>query len=245
MNNKQYLPQTGPYLVKVRSGQSTDNWQDFEAARLQISVGNERHEAEKLSAVSEWCLSRFKEVFFCVNDTLQRFNLMFEQRIKEEDAQKKASKLGQQWITRNQAILENVPQAKLVTWEEWKEKAAYNKGYLKTQWFYSNNEEFRASIDDNIEEIWSRRAKSNPTIYTEKRFDEFLDISKRFLLEEITAFSLMFHEKEAIDIYPGTTLFAATTFQGREVEGAPIGLGHGHFCRIDFLRNENWFLIKG
>lgn len=48
----------------------------------------------------------------------------------------------------------------------------------------------------------------------------------------------MYETEEAIDIYPGTALFAATLFRGRNIEGAPPGLGKGHFCRIDFDRRR-------
>jgi len=240
MSKKQYPPQTGYYSVKVKSGQSTDNWQNFNAARLQISVGQEYHEGHKLSAVADWCKARFEQVVFSVNDTLQRFNLMFEQAIGEEESQLTSSMLGKEWINRNMPIIAGIPQAKIITWDEWKNRPAYPKGFLQTEWLYSNNNEFRQSIDSNIAAIWKRRVHSSADLYIPGRYDTFFSLSRRYLLEEMATFALMYETKEAIDIYPGTTLFAATLFQGKKTEGAPAGLGKGHFCRIDFAINKNY-----
>lgn len=234
--SKQYPAQYGAYIVRVKPSQSTDNWQNYNTARLQISVGQHYHEAEKLSAVAEWAKHRFKKVFFCVNDTLQRFNLMFELSLNEAAAEEKSSKLGKEWVARNMPVISGVPQALIVPWNEWKAKPTYPKGFLQTEWLYANNEEFRQAIDRNIEEIWKRRENIDSALYKKDRYKNFFALSKRYLLEEMAAFALMYNTEEAIDIYPGTTLFAATLFRGRNIEGAPPGLGMGHFCRIDFDR---------
>lgn len=239
-HKKQYPPQTGPYIVKVKTGQSTDNWQHFNVARFQISVGQEYHEGDKLRAVAAWSKPRFERVVFCVNDTLQRFNIMFERALTEEAAMNASSELGKEWVQRNLPIISGVPQAQIIRWDEWKERPAYSKGFLQTQWLYANNNEFKEAIDHNVQEIWTRRRRMRPDLYTPDRLKMFTALSTRYLIEEMSEFALMFEEEEAIDIYPGTTLFAATLFQGRTVEGAPAGLGKGHFCRIDFSHNKNY-----
>lgn len=234
--SKQFPAQNGAYIVRVKGNQSTDSWQNYDTVRLQISVGQDYHEGGKLSATAEWSKHRFKKVFFCVNDTLQRFNIMFERSLDEAAAEKKSSILGKEWVARNMPVIKGVPQAQIVTWNEWKAKPAYPKGFLQTEWLYVNNEEFRRAIDRNIEEIWKRRENTDPAFYKKGGYDNFFVLSKRYLLEEMAAFALMYDTEEAIDIYPGTTLFAATLFRGRNIEGAPQGLGKGHFCRIDFDR---------
>lgn len=240
MSKKQYPPQTGYFAVKVKSNQSTDTWKDFAKARFQISVGQEYHEGEKLKAVANWSKERFENVYFCANDTLQRFNLMFEQSIEEDEAYALSNEMGQSWVNRNMPIIEGVPQAQVIRWDKWKNKEQYPKGLLKTEWLYQNNKEFKLSIDRNIAEIWSRRKKMKPELYSSDKFDRFFALSKKYLIEEMATFSLMYASEKAIDIYPGTTLYAATLFQGKKVENAPEGLGQGHFCRIDFARNKNF-----
>ena len=240
--NKQYPPQTGPYVVKVRSNKSTDSWQNFDTARLQISVGQEYHEGEKFVSLVAWCKHRFNSVAICANDTLQRFNLMFEKHIDEAQALKETSELGRQWIERSMPIIKGLPNAKIIRWDDWKAKESFKKGRLSTEWLYTNNNEFKGAIDHNIMEIWKRRKAMRPDVYNISNFDEFFKLSREYLLEETAGFSAMFESEQGIDIYPGTVLFAVSLFRGRQVEGAPDGLGKGHFSRVDFVKNKNYQL---
>ena len=165
---------------------------------------------------------------------------MFQRNISEDAAADTASNLGREWSERAMPVVSGIEQAEIITWDEWKAKRGFKKGHLQIEWLYANNHEFKAAIDRNIMEIWERRRATQPDIYTPERFEDFFDLSRRYLLEEMAAFALMFESQEAIDIYPGTVLFAATLFKDREVEGAPPGLGKGHFCRVDFARNRHF-----
>jgi tRNA-dependent cyclodipeptide synthase len=240
MKEKQYPPQTGFYAVKVKSEQSTHNWQQFSMARLQISVGQEYHENEKLRAAIDWCKPRFTSVQVSVNDTLQRFDRMFELGIPEDEALLMTMRAGQEWTERHIHMFSSIPHLEIKRWENWKEALLYLDYRDKIDFLYLTNPEFKRAIDDNIDSIWARRQAANPLKYPDHRHSEFRDLSRQYLLEEISAFSVMFETSEAIDIYPGTTIFAATVFQDRQVEGAPTGLSKGKFCRIDFSKNKHY-----
>jgi tRNA-dependent cyclodipeptide synthase len=238
MSKKNYPAQTGEYKVKVKTNQSTHSWADFIKARCQISVGQDYHERSKLSAMLNWCADRFNTVTVCVNDTLQRYTTMFEENISEASAFDVAMQKGTEWIERNEGIWCKKSNISVVRWEDWK-NGDYSEIKPKVAFMYASNPEFEQAINKNIMEIWDRRRKIKPELYKSEHFDRFFELSKQYLLEEISAFSIMYERDKAIDIYPGTTIFAATLFQGREVKGAPSGLGKGHFCRVDFSRNKN------
>lgn len=240
MRTRQYPEQTGPYLVKVKSEKSTDSWQMFDVARLQISVGQDYHEGEKLRATLGWLKARFSIVKVCVNDTLQRFNLMFEEGLDSAEAYNTSRQNGLTWAEKYTADIGNNKSADMVHWDFWLNHADYPLTRKKIDELYLWNIEFRDLINQNISEIWSRRCIKKPDIYSKSRFQEFFDLSRQYLLEEISVFSMMFENEKAIDVYPGTTIFAATVLQGRRLQGAPDGLGRGHFCRIDFSRNPSF-----
>ncbi len=237
--NKNYPAQIGPYKVKVKSNQTTDRWLDYSMARCQISVGQEYHEGSKLVAMLDWSIDRFDDVQICVNDTLQRFNLMFEKGLSEKNASYIAQRVGDEWIERNSSLWRHAQNVSIIRWDKWLEDE-YTAISPKTAFLYANNPEFKEAIDRNISDIWERRKHLQPHIYKPEAFPRFSELSKQYLLEEITAFSIMYEKDEAIDIYPGTAIFAATVFQGREIAGAPPGLGKGHFCRVDFSKNRNY-----
>ena len=244
MKNKQYPQQTGPYVVKVKSEQSTHNWQNFNTARLQISVGQDYHEGEKLQAAINWCKSRFDNVQICVNDTLQRRNKMFELNINEKEAFNITKREGQEWIDRNLHLFSAISNLEMRRWDSWEQEDNYFKAQQQIRWMYSNNIDFKNGIDSNINDIWKRRVSKTDPTYNENRYDEFFELSKEYLLEEISIFSIMFEKDNAIDIYPGTFIAAGLIFQNTHPEGAPSGLGKGKFCRIDFSKNKNYPSLK-
>ncbi len=235
---KNYPAQTGKYKVKAHGNQSTHRWSDFSKARCQISIGQEYHEGSKLAAMINWCADRFNAVTLCVNDTLQRYSTMFEKKIDETSAFKEALQKGEEWIKRNEEIWSHKDNVSIIRWDEWLD-SEYTAVRPKIAFLYASNLEFKEAIDKNIECLWERRIKQFPDKYKPEDYPKFFELSKRYLLEEVSAFSIMYERDKAIDIYPGTTIFAATVFKGRKVEGAPSGLGKGHFCRIDFSRNKN------
>jgi hypothetical protein len=81
--SRQYPPQTGAYAVKPKGGA---DWQRFDTVRLEISVGQQYHEGQKMAATLAWARTRFRGVAVLVNDTLQRFNLMFDKGLSEAEA---------------------------------------------------------------------------------------------------------------------------------------------------------------
>ena len=238
MSKKNYPAQTGKYIVKAHGNQSTHRWSDFSKARCQISIGQPYHEGSKLAAMINWCADRFNTVTLCVNDTLQRYSTMFEKKIDETSAFKEALQKGEEWIERNEGLWSKKDNIHVVQWEAWKDED-YRAIRPKVAFMYAANPEFKEAVDKNVTSIWERRSKTKPDLYKPEAFERFAGFSKQYILEELTIFSLMYEREKAIDLYPGATLFAATLFQDKEAEGAPPGLGKGHFCRIDFKRNKS------
>lgn len=225
---KQYPPQTGVYAVKVKTGAS---WQNFDTARLQISVGQAYHESEKLKATFNWVGQRFEKIIICANDTLQRFNFEME-GLSAEEAFDRAESAGREWIERNIPHIRNLPNYQIHRWEDWRTREDYQQALDEVYALYNDNDEFRAAIDQNVLDFWNRQNRPLSD------FERFKELSKSYLLEETAVFSIMYKTERAVDIYPGSTLLPSTIFQGRKIEGAPEGLGMGHFTRIDFKRNK-------
>jgi tRNA-dependent cyclodipeptide synthase len=235
---KNYPEQVGPYIIKTKAEQSTHHWKDFNTVRLPISVGQEYHEGEKMAALAQWCEHRFDHVIFCVGDTLQRFNMMFEQDMGEDEAFMKTKSEGTSWIERNIPRFSHIKSLEIKRWDFWRKDPKYPGILDQVHVFYQENTQFYESIEKNIGHLWQRRQKAIPNQYTPSRFEYFTELSRRYLLEEIAVFCLMYEEEIAIDVYPGSVIFSAVLFQGKTVPNCPSGLGKGHFCRIDFSRKE-------
>jgi hypothetical protein len=187
MKHSAYPPQTGPYIVKVKNGA---RWKSYQAARLQISVGGERHEGEKFEATIEWVRHRFDKAIVCVNDTLQRFNFMNDGH-DECAAYKKSLRAGDAWLARHETTLSRLPGLEVYRWDDWKgdDFIARHEQVLD---LYRRDRGFQEAIADGIKN----------------------SLSKDYLLEEIAVFSLMHEQCKAVDIYPGTLPKAMSIFKG-------------------------------
>ncbi len=237
--SRYYPPQTGLYKVVPKSEQSTHRWSDFDMARLQISVGQPYHEGAKFAATLEWSLGRFERVVLCVNDTLQRYNAMFERGLSETRAAEEAETAGTEWIARNLGHVQDDARLVVQRWSRWLTHPRYPDILERIHHLDDTQPAFSDAITADIERLWARRHATDPERYPMHLRAAFADLARAYLCEEIAAFALMYEQHEAIDIYPGTSLFAARVAQDQDFPDAPPGLGKGRFCRIDFARNGN------
>jgi tRNA-dependent cyclodipeptide synthase len=228
-SKNEFPPQVGPYTVKVKNGAG---WRDHDTARLQISVGQCSHEGGKLAATLNWVFHRFDHAIICVNDTLQRFNHQLD-GLDPEAAFEKAKKDGDDWINHNTPLISALPSIEIHRWEHWKEQPDYPAVFKSVNQLMKSNAEFRDAITKDIHDRWNRKQR-NGQLSDAYGFAEFSSQSEQYLLEETAVFSLMFEQTRAVDVYPGSVLLPCSVFQGREVDGAPPGLGKGAFTRIDF-----------
>jgi tRNA-dependent cyclodipeptide synthase len=227
-------PQNGPYIVKVKNGAG---WRDYTIARLQISVGKAQHEGEKFQSTLEWASYRFEKVIICVNDTLQRFNLMYENPdMDEQTALSESFRAGREWLLRNFPSIGKLPSFSLHHWEEWKQNPFYANNRLILERLYQDSPDFRQAVRRNINEHWRRKEKSSGT--DNPNFERFAEYSTYYLLEETAIFSLMYEAETAADIYPGTLLLPVQFLQRAETASNLPGIGKSHHTRIDFIKNS-------
>jgi len=227
MKHFEYPAQTGFYKVKVKNG---SGWNNYKTCRLQISVGQSKHEGEKLKSVFDWSMHRFDQVIVCVNDSLQRWNLMHDACLSEEKANQVSHDNGLSWIKRNLSLYPHY-NFRCIRWDHWLSHPDYQNRFAMVLDLYDTSEIFKQAVEDEIDEF-QRRKKG-------KIFDNFKTTCRSFLLEETAVFMLMFETEDAADIYPGTTLLPVRLIQEGKIAGVKLK-GNVHFTRIDFSKNRSF-----
>lgn len=227
----QYPAQTSAYKVKVKNG---NDWKEHDTCCLDISVGKDYHEDGKLKSTIGWAKHRFNHVAIAVNDTLQRFNDMFERGMTEEAAMDNAQKEGDAWIERNKEILDELPSYEIFRWNDWTGRSDFPEKFERAQFLFQQNEEFQNNINEQIENLWNRRSAENPKIAGRK--SEFFFMSYMYLMEETAVFSMMAEERNDIHVYPGSFMKIWGNIQDENLPG----LASRKFARIDFSRNKSF-----
>lgn len=174
---------------------------NYRSARLQISVGQQYHEGGKFLATTEWLAAApFETISINLCDTLQRHNLMYH-GYSPFAAFDKALQNGKEWLERNKAALQLIPDAKITHWETWKKNPDWDQAQSKTSYLYENDQIFCDLVEKSVEEFWKRRQGKDG--YTEDRKDDFFLASRNYILEEI-AVSMIMSQPDIAEIYPGT-----------------------------------------
>ena len=213
------------FAIKVKVA---DGYKGQGVARLHISVGQPYHENGRFRATLDWALDNFDQVIVCVNDTLQRHNLVFEGKDPKE-ALRISKERGENWVQRNITAEYRVDaRLKIVRWEDWRELDDYKETMADTREAIESDPRKRQSIEDEAVTFWER-VKERKGLKTDAKKGDFLKHSRAYLKEECAVFQMMFARTEAADIYPGSTLIPCELFKPKKKDGAKRG-----FTRIDF-----------
>ena len=115
-----------------------------------------------------------KRVTLCLADNLQRFRIMIEHGLSEEEAITECKKLADSWHKDNTIALEKLKETKnlsILTWQEFREWPEYSKTLEDLERFYKENTEFRRAVDGRVrqagENISVNAKISNPVQQTE------------------------------------------------------------------------------
>ena len=199
---KQFPPQTGQFKIKPK--RKTAQWQDYKVARLQISMDNEKQTGEKLKNAVEWCcLGRFEKVTAIVSDTLNWFNLSVKYELNKEDAIKRALSEGDNWLEKNSFLKDYDIEIK--RWNFWMLQDDYEIRLKIIKDLFLINEDFQNCVNEVSNRIMESKL-SDLTNYSQTHLNIFQEMSKEYIFCELSVFSIMFNEEEAIEIYPGSWL---------------------------------------
>lgn len=232
-----YQAQSGYYKVKPHN--SSARWQDHNTARLQISIGNKLQTGAKLQALVEWaCGGRFERVEVIVSDTLNWFNIAFREQIPKAQAIDKALRSGEQWINDNSCLREHP--VIIRRWNEWYLHESYKERLSAISSIYQESYPLQHSIQEVSERVWS--AKSNQEFRAAQRQEEFFDISKNYILNELSVFSLLFNERNAIEVYPGAWFKDMFDILCNYSEHYPYleCFRDKAYLRVEFLKNKSF-----
>lgn len=196
IKHPQFIPAQGEYIVRPR-GRSV--WQEFNTARLLVSIGRPYYEGEKMKSLVEWLANRFEQVVVIVHDTIQRHNHEAD-GFPIELAEQKARRAGTDWLQNERAVIEVLPNVDVVRWDSLKSIPSFQDNLNQIRICYETCPAFHAAIESAIDAVVSRRLKSGANMNEL----EWRSKSREYLLEEAAGYVGMYERNDAVDIYPGT-----------------------------------------
>ncbi len=187
----------GDYKIILRHA---SGWRNFKEARLQISVPPHPVFDPRTRSILDWVVVNFDHVTLCLHDSIQYYNLM-AMGLNEGDAKKKAIKNGDLWLERNL-----FPSDVFIDLKRWKDLLAhpdYIETYERVCLLYRENKEFADAIDFDVESFAKRCIKRGESFDSDRA-----DLSRAFLLEEVSGYIPLYRATSAADILPGMRMKA-------------------------------------
>jgi tRNA-dependent cyclodipeptide synthase len=219
------------YKVRAR-GPST--WRSQKRACLAISVGSQAHEGNKLEAVVSWIAANFDECIVDLSDTLQRWNLLDVPGVSMDEAMAAAMLAGDDWLERNRATLDRLPPGStVIRWNHWLTHPDYESTRAAFGDLYRFDHVFRDALDRDASIFVVRH---NAAELKPAQLQVMLENSREFILEEISAHTLLGRDYPSAKVYPGRSLEALQIVRDRRIQHAPSGLENERYVRVTLDR---------
>ncbi len=148
-----------------------------------ISAGYEDIDGEELSSIFQILNKTFKSCVISVCDTLQKYNLVAQQGLSIEKAEKMALLFGDCWMKKNERIFNTLTiPYETVRWDSWLSNPLYSEKMAYIEDFYKKNEGFRNAILNTVQEYILRLERRNFSKELDK--EKLMEYSIRYLKEE-------------------------------------------------------------
>jgi tRNA-dependent cyclodipeptide synthase len=238
IKHKNFISQESPYKISVRKGIGNENWMDFSAVIFEISLDNKRYNGDYFFSILQWAQERFSEITIIICDTLQRYNIMYDQKVTEEEAFLLSRNLGKQWLCQNKSILDALKiSPHIFYWDNWllhKNDLNNNQNTLNT--LYANNVYFRNECDKIFENIWERFKKK----YTNNiivKADIINNLIKPYFFEETAITDIFLSRINGISAYPGSLHQVWDDFSSGKIDGLN-GFKGRTFLSLNLIKNH-------
>jgi tRNA-dependent cyclodipeptide synthase len=223
-------------MIKAKAAGAKSAWQSHIGGKgyMGVSLHSPNHRGNSLAAMVRWVneTGKFDEFKVGLSDTLNRHNYVMEEGISYEQAAKKASCIGQEWLDENLSILENLEiPYELVRWDYWLHNYSDVVESNRASFYqaFNNNQSFRESILDDVRKYFNR----HHGVDLSNADPDKIGLSIEYLIEELAVYSVIFDTYPSTAIYPGKQLACFELIRNGDVLGdIPLTIKESKFIRL-------------
>jgi tRNA-dependent cyclodipeptide synthase len=193
-------------IVRTTPKVSEDELFSHDRCYMGISLDNPGFEGKNLQALLLWVLGNFDKCLVVVGDHLCRFNEQIFNTSSYDEAAEAARRRGDSFMNKTRDFFEQIPAKRLVVtrWQQCLTSNEYKEAKVVIDELFASDAAFRASVERDAFSFVKRQTRRNqkPLVTTE----EAIELSCRYLLEEITVFAALSAQGWEVELYPGPEL---------------------------------------
>ena len=215
-----------PSISIVRTTPKVSEGELFSHKRcyIGISLDNPGFQGKSFQALLLWAIGNFEQCLVVVGDYLCRFNEQIFNYSGCDEAVGAARRRGDSFMHKAVEFFEQIPTRRLAVtrWEPCLQSEEYKKAKVILDELFASDSAFRASIERDAFSFVKRQTRRDrkPIVATE----EAIELSCRYLLEEITVFAALSAQGWEVELYPGPELGVLVDIAKGEYARAPQGL---------------------
>ncbi len=216
------LPQVT--IVKTTPKVSEEKLFSLRQCYLGISIDNPIFYGQSLEAMLLWASGKFDRCLVIIGDYLRRYNEHIFSGLTGEAAETAAFLAGDSFLQQTSRIFQKFtePHFRLIRWKECLESNEYKSSKAILDKLFASDESFRSSVQKDALSFIKRQKKRNQPL--KAATDESIEISSRYLLEEIAVFSSLSEQGWNVELYPGPELRVLIEIANGNYANVPEGL---------------------
>jgi len=215
-----------PRISIVRTTPKVSQQELFAKRRcyIGISLDNVVFYGKALQAILSWGAENFDHCLLVLGDYLRRYNEYIFNSLKEQASEKACYEAGDDYIAKTKDIFQQFNESKiqLTRWKSCLETEEYQKSKTILNNLYVSLPAFRASVQRDAFLFLKRQKRKNQKLSVP--MEEAIEISSRYLLEEIGVFSSLSEQGWKVELYPGPELGVLIDIAKGQYSDIPQGL---------------------
>ncbi|HEY9800179.1 MAG TPA: tRNA-dependent cyclodipeptide synthase [Leptolyngbyaceae cyanobacterium] len=175
---------------------------NYEHCFLGVSLESDHFSTTRLVAMADWISKHFKKCTVFIGDSIHRITLQINQGLNEEQARKKALILGREYIYNASYIFERYAvncDYDVIFCSDIQKTEDYFKYHEQLNNFIRQNKNF-----SDLLKFYGREFAIHQFDENTENFEFYVELSCRYLLEEMAHFACLVNYGLSIMVYPGS-----------------------------------------
>lgn len=212
-------------MMKV-APKSLSHWKECKTACVGISMHSENHTGEALHSMLNWVEENFENCVLDLSDLLYRHNYI-SAGYSPEIAFALSQKDGDKWLSEHIGVIQSMSiPTTIIRWQNWLNHPQFSSNLEQFRLAYKTQAPFRDALMDDISKFYKRK---NADLSLE---DLGIKNSIEYMLEELSAHSILYTEYPSAVIYPGKQHESFKMVRAGQVESVPKGIENSKYVRM-------------